>query len=251
MLRSSDKPGPAASALGRRSPQGGRVAALGLRRVGAPPACPRAAPRRLRMLSAQGWITGGDTVWHGIVTIPPACISGYLIYRLMFITFDIFYNDLSFLYKLKLFRACTIPGYYLTYRRKWLRTVARDSALSEATRDWERGFMQFFSLQCEKDLLHWCRIRQLLIDSSVGFKNIQRDVIFTYMLLADTLLIVFLFGKHYGAIFGPGGSESAALSKDQRQISAMDMWAIGHCVVFSVCPRPAPGRHARGQRCVE
>ena len=33
----------------------------------------------------------------------------YLIYRLMFITFDILYNDLALLYKLKLFRACTIP----------------------------------------------------------------------------------------------------------------------------------------------
>ena len=40
------------------------------------------------------------------------------------------------------------PGrYYLTYRRKWLRTVARDAALTEATREWESGFMKFFSLQ--------------------------------------------------------------------------------------------------------
>ena len=56
---------------------------------------------------------------HVIVTGPPALISGYLMYRLvrlggcdvcwhwffqLFITFDIFYNDLGFLYKLKLLR---------------------------------------------------------------------------------------------------------------------------------------------------
>ena len=45
--------------------------------------------------------------------------------RLMFITLDIFYNDLAFRHKLKLFRASTNSGYYLNYRRKWLHVLPR------------------------------------------------------------------------------------------------------------------------------
>ena len=52
----------------------------------------------------------------------------------------------------------TFPDrYYLTYRRKWLRTVARDAALTEATREWESGFMKFFSLQVLLLLLYYSR----------------------------------------------------------------------------------------------
>ncbi len=29
----------------------------------------------------------------------------------------------------------------------------------------------------------WCRVRQLLVDSTGGFKSIQRDVVLTYVLL--------------------------------------------------------------------
>ena len=38
----------------------------------------------------------------------------------MFITLDVFYNDLAFSHKLKLLRASTSSDYYLTCRRRWL-----------------------------------------------------------------------------------------------------------------------------------
>jgi len=52
--------------------------------------------------------------------------QGYLVYRLIFITLDIFYNDLTFLHKLKLLRASTSSGYYLNLRRRWLQMVESD-----------------------------------------------------------------------------------------------------------------------------
>jgi len=168
------------------------------------------------------WMFGGDLWIHVIVTGPPALISGYLMYRLLFITFDIFYNDLGFLYKLKLLRASTISGAYLTYRRKWM--LARNISGDESVRD--QDFMQFLSLQDEQDLIQWCLIRQLLIDSCAGFKNTQRDVVFAYMFLALVVLSFLIVLKHYDWWFG-----AATIS---RPISVLDLWTLLDCGIFSI-----------------
>jgi len=178
---------------------------------------------------AWNLLFGGDHYLHAFVTLPAAAVAGYLVYRLLFITFDIFYNDLAFYYKLKLFRASTTPGYYLTYRRKWLRTVRSDKALQERVGRWDgRGFMPFLSLQEEKDLILWCRIRQLLIDSCGGFKSAQRDVVFTYMMFVLLVLSVILVLNHYDWWLAGGRGGNAA-----RPINVLDLWALLDCIVFS------------------
>ncbi|KAJ1488476.1 hypothetical protein T484DRAFT_1783167 [Baffinella frigidus] len=58
------------------------------------------------------------------------------------------------------------------------------------------------------------------------------------MLLAPLLLSMFLLGKHHGAIFGekdPAPSDlQEVVGKMMPQISALDMWALLDCSVFSV-----------------
>lgn len=179
------------------------------------------------LFKLQFWLAGGHDFIHAVVTLPSAIISGYLVYRLMFITFDIFYNDLAFLFKLKLFRASTTAGYYLSYRRKWLRTIAKDGDLKKKARGWENGFMQFLTLQDNSDLLLWCRVRQLLMDSCCGFKNTQRDVIFTYMLIAQFILSFILVTNHYNSFLKPGDGE-------RKPITSLDLWALLDCSVFSI-----------------
>mmetsp|Transcript_20546 Transcript_20546/g.32132 ORF Transcript_20546/g.32132 Transcript_20546/m.32132 type:complete len:233 (+) Transcript_20546:118-816(+) len=86
--------------------------------------------------------------------------------------------------------------------------------------------MQFLSLQEEEDLLLWCRIRQLLIDSCAGFKNTQRDIVFTYMLLAQFVLSIILVSDHYDSFLANG---------DQHQpITVFDLWALVDCTFFFV-----------------
>ena len=71
----------------------------------------------------------------------------------------------------------------------------------------DRGFMSFYSLQEKHDIVLWCRIRQLLIESSAGFNNTQRDVIFTYMFLTLLVLSGTLF-LHSSSIFASSADAS-------------------------------------------
>jgi len=86
--------------------------------------------------------------------------------------------------------------------------------------------MQFLSLQDENDLLLWCRIRQLLIDSCAGFKNTQRDVIFTYMLMSLFFLSFILVTHHYDSVLQSG--------EENNTFGVLDLWALIHCSVFSL-----------------
>eukprot|EP00292_Cryptomonas_paramecium_P003942 CAMPEP_0113685044 /NCGR_PEP_ID=MMETSP0038_2-20120614/14407_1 /TAXON_ID=2898 /ORGANISM="Cryptomonas paramecium" /LENGTH=743 /DNA_ID=CAMNT_0000604995 /DNA_START=167 /DNA_END=2395 /DNA_ORIENTATION=- /assembly_acc=CAM_ASM_000170 len=159
-----------------------------------------------------------------LVALPCAVLSGFCIYELMLMATDIFYNDLCFLYKLKLLKACTTPAYYLVYRRKWTKVCEKDKNLQHP---WTKRFMDFMSLQEIHDLTLWCRVRQLLIDSALGFKAIQRDVVLTYTLLVHLFLTFSLIAKHYDAFLKP--SKEAL-----KSISLVDVWTLLDCSIFTV-----------------
>jgi hypothetical protein len=99
------------------------------------------------------WVCGGNGWLHAFVSIPTSAVSGYLTYRLLFITSSGFYNDLAFYYKLRLFRASTQAELFLRLRAAWLRALPKGTARTE--------FIQFLNLQKHDDLLLWCRIRQV------------------------------------------------------------------------------------------
>jgi hypothetical protein len=115
---------------------------------------------------------------HMMVSVPAAAISGYLSYRLIVISGGCLYHDLSFYYKLILFRACTQAEPFLRYRARWIRAQMRMANFKG-----RREFLQFLNLQKHDDLVQWCRIRSLLIESYSGFKSKQHDILVTYILL--------------------------------------------------------------------
>jgi hypothetical protein len=53
------------------------------------------------------WVCGGREWLHLVVSVPSMVISGYLTYRLLYVTSLGFHNDLNFYFKLVLFRAST------------------------------------------------------------------------------------------------------------------------------------------------
>jgi hypothetical protein len=124
------------------------------------------------------WAAGGNSMAHMMVSVPAAAISGYLSYRLIVISGGCLYHDLSFYYKLILFRACTQAEPFLRYRARWIRAQMRMANFKG-----RREFLQFLNLQKHDDLVQWCRIRSLLIESYSGFKSKQHDILVTYILL--------------------------------------------------------------------
>uniref|UniRef100_A0A7S0THZ0 Uncharacterized protein n=2 Tax=Hemiselmis andersenii TaxID=464988 RepID=A0A7S0THZ0_HEMAN len=133
------------------------------------------------------WVTGGHTLWHALVAVPATLTSGYLTYRLIFITSMCFYNDLAFFHKLVLFRASTTAESYLRTRSRWMKEQRKRPDLKR------RDFMRFLNLQRHDDLLLWVRIRHLLVETHSGFKSNQGDIIVAYMLLTVVFFSVFLF----------------------------------------------------------
>jgi hypothetical protein len=113
--------------------------------------------------------------------------------------------------------------------------VERDPALKARVTNWvdgakDRYFMPLYSLQDKEDILLWCRIRQLLIESSAGFNNTQRDVIFTYMFFTLILLVSTLLFNN-SALFSrqPEGHEGPG-----NPISVLDLWALLNSFIFSI-----------------
>eukprot|EP00961_Rhodomonas_salina_P101289 1363168-Rhodomonas_salina.2 len=146
---------------------------------------------------AYFWLCGGHNWIHALVSIPSAFISGYLTYRLLYITCVGFYNDLAFYNRLKLFRAMTQAEPFLRYRARWIRGIKR------AQYQGRREFLQFLNLQKRDDLVLWCRIRQLMVESYAGFRTKQGDVMVTFMLMSVLVLTSYIFffqmGRDHGA----------------------------------------------------
>ena len=123
-----------------------------------------------------------------MVSIPATAISGFLCYRLITISGGCLYHDLGFYYKLVLFRATTQAEPFLRYRARWIRAQQRMSNFKG-----RREFLQFLNLQKHDDLLLWCRIRGLLMESYAGFKSKQHDIMVTYLLLYTLSFTVYIF----------------------------------------------------------
>ena len=134
------------------------------------------------------WAAGGSSMVHLMVSVPAAAISGFLCYRLISITGACIYHDLSFYYKLVLFRATTQSEPFLRYRARWIRAQKRMAKFYG-----RREFLQFLSLAKHDDLLLWCRIRALLMESYAGFQSKQHDIMVTYLLLYTISFTIYIF----------------------------------------------------------
>mmetsp|Transcript_23394 Transcript_23394/g.76019 ORF Transcript_23394/g.76019 Transcript_23394/m.76019 type:complete len:1170 (-) Transcript_23394:1860-5369(-) len=160
-------------------------------------------------------LCGGHSWAHALVSIPAAAVSGYLTYRLLFITSVGFYNDLSFYYKLVLFRATTQAEPFLRYRARWLRAQRKMPEYRG-----RREFLQFLNLQKHDDLVLWCRIRHLLMDSYSGFKSKQGDIMVTFMLLWVLAYTSYIFFFQIG--------------REIRDLGVFDLWARLDVFCFSL-----------------
>jgi len=160
------------------------------------------------------WVCGGHQWIHPIVSLPAAAVSGYLTYRLVYITCVGFYNDLSFYYRLILFRATTQAEPFLRYRARWIRSLERNPGYKG-----RRDFVQFLNLQKQDDLLLWCRIRQLLVESYAGFKHKQGDIMVTFILLSVLCYTVYILVFQFGT--------------ETKQLTVFDLRARMDVFVFS------------------
>lgn len=73
------------------------------------------------------YLTGGHAWFHLFASVPSNLISGYLVYRLVFITSVCFYNDLEFYNKLLLFRASCTSHSFLRSRSHWIKRAKKMS----------------------------------------------------------------------------------------------------------------------------
>ncbi|EKX33593.1 hypothetical protein GUITHDRAFT_147817 [Guillardia theta CCMP2712] len=146
------------------------------------------------------WICGGKDWVHLIVSVPAAIISGYLTFRLVYLAMAGYQNDLTFFYKLTLFRSSTQAEPFLRYRARWIQAINLD----KHPKNCRREFLQFLNLQKHDDLLLWCFIRHLLVESYAGFKSKQGDIIVSYLfvsVLAYTCYICFYVGGPELSVF--------------------------------------------------
>ena len=134
------------------------------------------------------WVAGGNSMAHMMVSVPAAGISGYLCYRVIVISGGCLYHELEFYYKLILFRATTQAEPFLRFRARWIRAQRRMTNFKG-----RREFLQFLNLQKYDDLVLWCRIRSLLIESYAGFKSRQHDILVTYILLYTLCFTLYIF----------------------------------------------------------
>jgi len=161
------------------------------------------------------WVCGGNDWLHPLISVPSTFISGYLTYRLLYITSVGFSNDLAFYNRLRLFRAMTQAEPFLRFRARWIR--------QGKAREWKgrTQFLQFLNLQKRDDLVLWCRIRQLLVESyEAGFRNKQGDIIVTMMLISVLALTSYIFFYQ--------------IRSENRQLSVLDLRARVDVFVFSL-----------------
>ena len=154
------------------------------------------------MTEVYEWMCGGREWLHLVVSVPSMIISGYLTYRLLYVTSAGFHNDLNFYFKLTLFRAATQAEPFLRYRARWLRARPATG---------RNEFLQFLNLHKRDDLLLWCRIRHLLVESYAGFKSKQGDIIVSYLLASVLIYACYIF-------LGP-----SLLGRNTEQLSVFDM----------------------------
>eukprot|EP00960_Hanusia_phi_P050065 759977-Hanusia_phi.AAC.2 len=146
------------------------------------------------------WICGGKDWVHLVVSVPAAIISGYLTFRLVYLAMAGYQNDLTFFYKLTLFRSSTQAEPFLRYRARWIQAIQQE----KQPKNCRREFLQFLNLQKHDDLLLWCFIRHLLVESYAGFKSKQGDIIVSYLfvsVLAYTCYICFYVGGAELSVF--------------------------------------------------
>ena len=80
-----------------------------------------------------------------------------------------------------------------------------------------REFLQFLNLQKHDDLLLWCRIRHLLVESYASFHSKQGDIIVSVLISLVILYAVYIF-------FASTGS----------QLSVFDMRARCDVILYSI-----------------
>jgi len=155
-----------------------------------------------------------------MVSVPATAISGFLCYRLITISGGCLYHDLGFYYKLVLFRATTQAEPFLRYRARWIRAQRRMSNFKG-----RREFLQFLNLQKHDDLLLWCQIRGLLMESYAGFKSKQHDIMVTYLLLYTLSFTVYIF------FFQLSGQNALSVMPTLRAVSPAKFSSKVGCMV--------------------
>ena len=157
------------------------------------------------------WGFGGRGWVHLFVSLPAAAVSGYMTFYVLQLALNGFRYDLNFYYKLLLFRAATHAEPFLRYRGRWKQAEAKGNVTGR------KEFLQFLNLQKHDDLLLWCRIRHLLVESYASFNSKQVDIIITFLMSWVILHTFYIF-------FGSANS----------QLSVFDLRIRCEVILYSV-----------------